>query len=109
MTILEKKLRLATSTRGIGGLDDKENRDGSKNVIKYLMIASDIVIDPSAPQGFVEGILENKNFIIQNSDKNQRIVECIEDMEHAVISLPKKSDFRKETFYQALKKFLTEI
>jgi hypothetical protein len=109
MTILDKKLRLATSTRGIGGLDDKENRDGSKNVIKYLMIASDIVIDPSAPQGFVEGILENKKFIIKDENQNQRIVECIDNMEQSVISLPRKSDFRKETFYQALKKFLNEI
>lgn len=109
MTILEKKLKLATSTRGLGSLSEAAGRDGAKEVESYEMIASDIVIDPSAPQGFVNGILENKEFIIKNDNETgvRRIVECYNKLEKDVSVLPKHN--RDEHFADALTKFLKGI
>lgn len=109
-TILEKGLRLATSTRGLGALNDNPNHDGSRNVDSYEMIASDIVIDPSAPQGYVEGILENKEYIVQGNDKGQKVfVECFDRMESQLSDLPRHSGLRHDTFDVALKNFLSGI
>lgn len=106
-TILNEKLKLATSTRGLGSLSENSGSD-AKMVDSYEMIASDIVIDPSAPQGFVNGILENKEFIIK-SDENgtKRIVECYDRLESAVSDLPKHD--RNDFYLKELTKFLNGI
>lgn len=108
-TILEKKLKLATSTRGLGALNDTPGKDGAKQVQSYEMIASDIVIDPSAPQGFVNGILENKEYIIKNDENSgsRVIVECYNKLEQNLEVLPKHN--KNEHFATALKKFLQGI
>lgn len=105
-TFLEDNLLLGVSTRGLGALNKKENRDGSKNVDAYDMIAIDIVADPSAPKGFVDGILENKEYIIQN---NGLIVECYEGLEQDLSSLSTKSEEKQKQFILALEKFLSKM
>lgn len=106
-TILDEKLKLATSTRGLGSLSENNNTD-AKIVDSYEMIASDIVIDPSAPQGFVNGILENKEFIIKNDENGcKRIVECYDRLENAVADLPKHD--QKDFYLRELTKFLNGI
>lgn len=109
MTILEKNLKLATSTRGLGSLSENTGKDGAKLVDSYEMIASDIVIDPSAPQGFVNGILENKEYIIKNDNSSgaKRIVECYNGLEKDLEILPTHN--RNEHFGTALQKFLNGI
>ena len=57
--------KLGVSSRGMGSL---ESRNGV-NYVKddfYLATAADIVADPSAPQAFVEGIMEGKEWIWDN-------------------------------------------
>jgi hypothetical protein len=57
---------LGVSTRGMGTL--VERKDGVK-VVKddfYLATAADIVADPSAPDAFVRGIMENKEWVWDN-------------------------------------------
>lgn len=105
-TFLEKKLIVGTSTRGLGSLSETVNPDGSKTVDGYEMIASDIVADPSAPQGFVDGILENKEYIIKD---NGIIVECYNNLERMVSSLPRKSDDRNALFLNAFQTFIKNL
>ena len=64
-TLLGEGATLAVSSRGIGNLEEK---DGAKVVGKnfYLATAADIVADPSAPNSFVEGIMEGKEWIFEN-------------------------------------------
>ena len=53
--------KLGVSSRGMGSLENK----GGANYVKddfYLATAADIVADPSAPQAFVEGIMEGKEW-----------------------------------------------
>jgi len=57
---------IGVSSRGMGSL--KSNRDGIAEVQKdfYLATAADIVADPSAPNAFVEGIMEGKEWVWDN-------------------------------------------
>ena len=55
---------LAVSSRGLGSLKE---RNGVNEVQDDFMLATvDIVSDPSAPDAFVQGIMENVDWIVQN-------------------------------------------
>ena len=60
--IMDDGGKLAVSSRGMGSLQQK---NGANYVNKdfYLATAADIVADPSAPQAFVQGIMEGKDFL----------------------------------------------
>ena len=64
-TLMDEGAKLGVSSRGMGSL---ESRNGA-NYVKddfYLATAADIVADPSAPNAFVEGIMEGKEWVWNN-------------------------------------------
>jgi len=65
--IIESGGRLGVSTRGMGSL--KLNREGVNEVQDdfHLATAADIVADPSAPDAFVNGIMEGVEWIWENN------------------------------------------
>ena len=64
-TLMDEGALLGVSSRGMGSL---EPRNGANYVKKdfYLATAADIVADPSAPNAFVEGIYEGKEWVWDN-------------------------------------------
>ena len=64
--LIESGGQLGVSSRGLGTL--KEDRDGVQIVQDdfHLATAADIVADPSAPDAFVRGIMENKEWVVVN-------------------------------------------
>ena len=61
---INEGVRLGVSSRGVGSLKE---RDGINEVQDDFKLATvDIVSDPSAPEAFVSGIMENKEWIIEN-------------------------------------------
>jgi len=63
--LIDEGAQLGVSSRGMGSLEQR----GGANYVKddfYLATAADIVADPSAPDAFVEGIMENKEWIWDN-------------------------------------------
>jgi hypothetical protein len=63
--LMDEGAKLGVSSRGMGSL---ESRSGT-NYVKddfYLATAADIVADPSAPNAFVEGIMEGKEWVWNN-------------------------------------------
>ena len=62
-SLIEEGVKLGVSSRGIGSL--KATREGVNIVGDDFMLATaaDIVADPSAPDAFVEGIMEGKEWI----------------------------------------------
>jgi hypothetical protein len=63
--LIDEGAQLGVSSRGMGSLEQR----GGANYVKddfYLATAADIVADPSAPEAFVEGIMENKEWIWNN-------------------------------------------
>ncbi len=65
--IIESGGQLGVSTRGMGSL--KLNREGVNEVQDdfHLATAADIVADPSAPDAFVNGIMEGVEWIWENN------------------------------------------
>jgi len=63
--LIDEGAQLGVSSRGMGSLVQK---GGANYVGKdfYLATAADIVADPSAPDAFVEGIMESKEWIWNN-------------------------------------------
>ena len=62
-SLISEGVKLGVSSRGIGSL--KQTREGVNVVGDDFMLstAADIVADPSAPDAFVEGIMEGKNWV----------------------------------------------
>ena len=62
-SLIEEGVKLGVSSRGIGSL--KPTREGINVVGDDFMLATaaDIVADPSAPDAFVEGIMEGKDWV----------------------------------------------
>lgn len=63
--LLEEGVKLGVSSRGLGSIE----RRGDTNVVKddfMLSTAADIVADPSAPDAFVEGIMEGREWVWNN-------------------------------------------
>ena len=70
--------KLGVSSRGMGSLESK----GGANYVKddfYLATAADIVADPSAPQAFVEGIMEGKEWVWDNGILKEVEIAGIKD------------------------------
>ena len=63
--LLREGVQLGVSSRGVGSL---ESKDGSNYVRDDFMLttAADIVADPSAPDAFVNGIMEGKEWVWNN-------------------------------------------
>ena len=72
--LIDEGAQLGVSSRGMGSLVQK---NGANYVGKdfYLATAADIVADPSAPDAFVEGIMENKEWVWDNGVIKQQDIE----------------------------------
>ena len=63
--LLDEGVKLGVSSRGLGSIE----RKGDVNIVKddfMLSTAADIVADPSAPDAFVEGIMEGTEWVWDN-------------------------------------------
>jgi|TARA_Y100000033_G_scaffold26236_1_gene24919 hypothetical protein len=63
--LLDEGVKLGVSSRGLGSIE----RKGDVNIVKddfMLSTAADIVADPSAPDAFVEGIMEGTEWVWNN-------------------------------------------
>ena len=77
-SLLEEGVQLGVSSRGLGSLK-KEN--GSSVVADdfVLSTAADIVADPSAPDAFVEGIMEGREWTLVDGKIKEAQIEAIQD------------------------------
>ena len=76
-SLLSEGVKLGVSSRGIGSL--KPTREGFNVVGEDFMLATaaDIVADPSAPDAFVDGIMEGKEWIWEGTILRERKAEEI--------------------------------
>jgi len=83
-SLLDEGVRLGVSSRGVGSL--KLNREGVNVVADDFMLATaaDIVADPSAPEAFVNGIMEGKEWVWTNSALKESDLRKVErDLDNA--------------------------
>ena len=73
--LIDEGAQLGVSSRGMGSLINR----GGKNYVKddfYLATAADIVADPSAPDAFLEGIMEGKEWVWENGALIEKDIEA---------------------------------
>ena len=79
--LLREGVQLGVSSRGVGSLESK----GGSNYVRddfMLTTAADIVADPSAPDAFVNGIMEGKEWVWNNGAfKEAELQQAKEDLE----------------------------
>jgi hypothetical protein len=102
--LIDGGAKLGVSSRGLGSL--KTTTEGINEVQDdfFLATAADIVADPSAPDAFVQGIMENKEWMFingswtyQNMDETRKLIE------------ETKSRQLQEVKIRAFEKFLNSI
>jgi len=75
-SLLDEGVQLGVSSRGLGSI----KKEGSCSVVAddfILSTAADIVADPSAPDAFVEGIYEGREWITVDGKVKERTIEEI--------------------------------
>ena len=74
-SLIEEGVKLGVSSRGIGSL--RPTKEGINVVGEDFMLATaaDIVADPSAPDAFVEGIMEGKDWVWDGGVLREKFVE----------------------------------
>ena len=79
--LIDEGAQLGVSSRGMGSIERMNNQ----NVVGkdfYLATAADIVADPSAPDAFVEGIMEGKEWVWDNGIlKSMEVEQYKEEIE----------------------------
>ena len=102
-SLIDEGASLGVSSRGMGTLQNT----GNANLVKddyYLATAADIVADPSAPDAFVEGIMEGKEWVWDNGKlKEQDIDELKLQVERA------QREQRAEINARVFESFLTKL
>lgn len=76
--LLESGVSLGVSTRGMGSLKDVNGIMEVQDDF-YLATAADIVADPSAPDAFVQGIMEGVDWLWDNGVLKARQVERVKE------------------------------
>jgi len=103
-SLIEEGVKLGVSSRGIGSL--KMTREGINVVGDDFMLATaaDIVADPSAPDAFVEGIMEGKEWVWEGGLLREReIAELKHEIDHAtLINLQERKVKAFERFIRGL-------
>jgi hypothetical protein len=79
--LIDEGAQLGVSSRGMGSIQSMQG----KNIVGkdfYLATAADIVADPSAPDAFVEGIMEGKEWVWDNGIlKSMEVEQYKEELE----------------------------
>ena len=73
--LIDVGAKLGVSSRGMGSLEPRRGAQVVKDDF-YLATAADIVADPSAPNAFVEGIMEGKEWIWDNGAVREMDIEA---------------------------------
>ena len=101
--LIDEGAQLGVSSRGMGSIQ----RMSGKNVVGndfYLATAADIVADPSAPDAFVEGIMEGKEWVWDNGVlKSMEVEQYKEEIERT--KRKELAEVKAKVFKNFLSKF----
>ena len=102
-SLLDEGVKLGVSSRGMGSIRKEENC----NVVMddfMLATAADIVADPSAPDAFVDGIMEGKEWVWDNGVlKESTVAQIKTEIDHAtLINLQERKVSAFEAFLKSL-------
>lgn len=91
--LMDEGAKLGVSTRGMGSL---KSQNGINMVQPDFMLAAvDIVADPSAPDAFVDGIMEGKEWIWENGLLKEREISLYQEQIQKTSSRNMKKEFSR--------------
>ena len=98
--LLEEGVQLGVSSRGLGSL----RKEGTTSIVAddfILSTAADILADPSAPDAFVEGIYEGKEWALVDGAIKEAQLEAVKEI---LDNAPSKEELaeRKISAFEAL-------
>jgi hypothetical protein len=102
-SLLDEGVKLGVSSRGMGSIRKEDNC----NVVMddfMLATAADIVADPSAPDAFVNGIMEGKEWVWDNGIlKESAVAQLKTEIDHATLrNLQERKVSAFESFLKSL-------
>lgn len=71
--LMEGDVQLGVSTRGMGSLEERQGKTYVKD--DFMLSTVDIVQDPSAPDSFINGIMEGVDYFVDNGVIKARRVD----------------------------------
>ena len=74
--LIDEGAKLGVSSRGMGTLVHKDGANHVKDDF-YLATAADIVADPSAPNAFVEGVMEGREWVWNNGNIKEQDISAL--------------------------------
>lgn len=103
-SLIDEGASLGVSSRGMGSL--KTTKDGTSEVQKDFMLATaaDIVADPSAPDAFVRGVMEGKEWMFVDGKFVEQDIDAIKSS----ITKATRSQLEEAKLF-AFAKFLKKI
>ena len=99
--LIDEGAQLGVSSRGMGSLEQRNGANYVKNDF-MLATAADIVADPSAPDAFVQGIMESKEWVWDNGRLVERDIDAWKK-EIRSASMRKLEEKKLEVFENFLK------
>lgn len=103
-SLIKDRVRFGKSTKVLGQI--QESSDGNK-VKSPIILLVDNVFDPSVSTAFVQGILENKEYIISDDGK---IAESYQKLEKKLAKYPSRhQEAIREHILESLQSFLKSI
>ena len=104
-SLLDEGVMLGVSSRGVGSL--RTTNEGHKVVGEDFMLATaaDIVADPSAPDAFVSGIMEGKEWVWEGGILREQLAEKTQKRINTLVSQRQLEEHKLEL----MNKFLSDI
>jgi hypothetical protein len=101
-SLIKEGVCLGVSSRGVGSL--KVTNEGHKIVGEDFMLATaaDIVADPSAPDAFVQGIMEGKEWIWEGGILRERLAEQTQRKINTLVDEKRLQEHKIELFQEFL-------
>ena len=102
--LIDEGAQLGVSSRGMGSLKSGKNGISEVQGDFYLATAADIVADPSAPDAFVAGIMEGKEWVWDNGLLKETQIQEYKDK----IEKSSRKD-RESVLVEAFKDFIVKL
>jgi len=105
--LIDEGAQLGISSRGMGSL--RKNKSGIMEVQGDFMLATagDIVADPSAPDAFVQGIMEGVDWVYDVAEQTWKAQNTFDEIEQEVKGMSKQEI--EEQAYALFNKFLKSL
>ena len=96
-SLLDEGVKLGVSSRGLGSIKEE---NGLKIVADDFMLATaaDIVADPSAPDAFVNGIMEGKEWVWEGGILREQLAEKTEKRINTLVDQKRLEEYKLNLF-----------